>query len=95
MSQFKHIISKAAVAGTFLLCIAGVASTASARETFCQANGHGASGCDLGGNATGYCWANRNSPTGYYCKEEKPTQSIAPGKDSAINKKKKVRATAR
>ncbi len=42
--------------------------------TYCQQNGHGATGCNLGGNDnTGVCAASSWSPTGYVCREAEAT----------------------
>lgn len=65
---------------TFLITattILGMASAASA-ATFCQEKGHGASGCTLADGSSGYCWSNNQSPTGYVCKEDKPSENGRP-----------------
>lgn len=58
--------------GTLALGFFGISAQADAQQTYCQINGHGASGCSMGGNSTGYCWSNASSPTGYVCKEDEP-----------------------
>jgi hypothetical protein len=58
---------------TFTMII-GFAGSASA-ATFCQDNGHGAYGCDLGGGTLGYCVRNSQiGTTGYVCTEKDPNK---------------------
>jgi hypothetical protein len=66
-----------------LLAVLGLSMTvlpesATADQTFCQENGHGANGCSDLFDSGGSCWASTASNTGYICKEEHPKVGIDP-----------------